>query len=63
VKVLSPGNGQLEMNHKIQGYLESGVKEVVVIGLPGTIEYVRQDGVHATSIFNVTLSLSAQLFA
>ncbi len=63
VEVLSPGNRQPEMNHKIQGYLESGVKEVVVIGLTGTIEYVRQDGVHATSIFNVTLSLSAQLFS
>ena len=63
VEVLSPGNRQPEMNHKIQGYLGSGIKEVVVIGLTGTIEYVRQDGVHTTSIFNLNLALPAQLFS
>lgn len=63
VEVLSPGNRQPEMNHKIQGYLGSGVKEVIVVGLTGTIEYYRQDGVHATSIFSLTLALSAQLFS
>jgi len=63
VEVLSPGNRKPEMNHKIQGYLSSGVKEVVVIGLTGTIEYIRQDGVHATSMFNLTLTLPTQLFS
>jgi Uma2 family endonuclease len=63
VEVLSPGNRKPEMNHKIQGYLSSGVKEVVVIGLTGTIEYVRQDGVHPTSMFNLTLTLPSQLFS
>ena len=63
VEVLSPGNQQPEMKHKIQGYLSSDVKEVVVIGLTGTIEYYRQDGVHPTSIFNLTLSLPSQLFS
>ncbi|WP_447971105.1 Uma2 family endonuclease [Nitrospira sp. M1] len=62
VEVLSPGNRKPEMNHKIQGYLQSGVQEVILIGLTGSIEYVRQDGVHSTSIFNVTLSLPSQLF-
>jgi len=50
------------MNHKIQGYLGSGVKEVIVIGLTGAIEYYRQDGVHTSSVFNVTLSLPPHLF-
>lgn len=63
VEVLSPGNRQPEMNHKIQGYLSSGVKEVIVIGLTGTIEYIREDGVHPTSLFNLTLALPSQLFA
>jgi Uma2 family endonuclease len=63
VEVLSPGNRKPEMNHKIQGYLKSGVKEVVVIGLTGTIEYVRQDGIHPTSLFNLTLALPSQLFS
>lgn len=63
VEVLSPGNRKPEMNHKIQGYLSSGVKEVVVIGLTGTVEYIRQDGLHTTSMFNVTLSLPTQLFS
>ena len=62
VEVLSPGNRQTEMNHKIQGYLGSGVKEVIVIGLTGAIEYYRQDGVHTSSVFNVTLSLPPHLF-
>jgi Uma2 family endonuclease len=63
VEVLSPGNRTPEMNHKIQGYLQSGVQEVIVVGLTGTIEYIRQDGVHATSIFNLNLTLPSQLFS
>ena len=51
------------MNHKIQGYLQSGVQEVIVIGLTGGIEYIRQDGMHTTSMFNVMLSLPSQLFS
>ncbi len=63
VEVLSPGNRKSEMQHKIQGYLGSGVKEVVVIGLTGQIEYIRHDGVHQTSQFHLTLTLSPQLFS
>jgi len=63
VEVLSPGNRKPEMQHKIQGYLGSGVKEVVVIGLTGTIEYIRPDGVHPKSIFKLNLSLPSQLFS
>ena len=63
VEVLSPGNRKPEMNHKIQGYLGSGVQEVIVVSLTGTIKYIRQDGVHATSMFNLTLALPPQLFS
>jgi Uma2 family endonuclease len=63
VEVLSPGNRTHKMNHKIQGYLQSGVQEVIVVGLTGTIEYIRQDGVHSTSMFKLNLTLSAQLFS
>lgn len=62
VEVLSPGNRKPEMNHKIQGYLQSGVHEVIVVGLTGGIDYIRQDGVHTTSMFKLTLSLPTQLF-
>ncbi|GJL55322.1 MAG: hypothetical protein NPIRA02_24540 [Nitrospirales bacterium] len=62
VEVLSPGNRKAEINHKIQGYLHSGIKEVIVIGLTGTIEYFRTEGVQSSSTFNITLSLPPQLF-
>jgi Uma2 family endonuclease len=63
VEVLSPGNRTPEMNHKIQGYLNSGVQEVIIVGLTGKIDYIRQDGVHTTSMFTLTLSLPPQLFS
>ena len=63
VEVLSPGNRKPEMDHKIHGYLHSGVQEVIVIGLTGTIEYVRPDGRHATSAFPLHLVLPGHLFA
>jgi len=62
VEVLSPGNRQTEINHKIQAYLASGIQEVLVVGLTGTIEFYRQDGVHSSSVLNVTLSLPPHLF-
>ncbi len=63
VEVLSPGNRKPEMAHKIHGYLQSGVKEVIVVGLTGTIEYIHADGVHPTSLFTLTLALPPQLFS
>ena len=62
VEVLSPGNRSTEINHKTQAYLESGVQEVIRVGLTGTIEYIRQDGAHPTSVFNLSLSLPLPLF-
>jgi len=62
VEVLSPGNRQTEINHKIQAYLASGIREVLVVGLTGSMEFHRQDGVHSTSISNITLTLPPHLF-
>ncbi len=62
VEVLSPGNRETEINHKTQAYLTSGIQEVIIVGLNGNIEYVRQDGIHSTSKFNLALTLPAQLF-
>ncbi len=63
VEVLSPGNRTTEINHKTQAYLGSGVKEVIIVGLTGTIEYIHADGRHPTSAFPLTLALPAQLFS
>ncbi len=62
IEVLSPGNRQTEINHKIQACLASGIQEVLVVALNGTLEFYRQDGVHATSSRNITLALPPYLF-
>ncbi len=62
VEVLSPGNRRTEINHKIQAYLASGIQEILVVGLTGTLEFYRQDGVHTTSSRNITLALPPYLF-
>ena len=62
VEVLSPGNRQPEINHKIHAYLSSDIQEVLVVGLTGTLEFYRQDGVHTTSSLNITLTLPPHLF-
>ena len=62
VEVLSPGNRQTEINHKIHAYLTSGIQEVLVVELTGTVKYCRKDGVHTISILNFTLTLPPHLF-
>lgn len=62
VEVLSPGNRQVEINYKVQAYLASGIQEVLVVGLNGTLEFYRQDGIHPSSSFNVKLSLPRTSF-
>ena len=59
VEVLSPGNRQAEINHKIQAYLASGIQEVIVVGLDGTITYHHPAGIKPTSTFGITLTLPA----
>ncbi|MEX0828952.1 MAG: Uma2 family endonuclease [Nitrospirales bacterium] len=62
VEVLTPGNRQTEINHKIQAYLSSGIQEILVVGLTGALKFYRQDGVHTTSSRNITLTLPPYLF-
>lgn len=62
VEVLSPGNRKTSVAHKIQAYLASGVQEVIVVGLRGTIEYHRQDGAHPTSTLNLNFALPPHFF-
>lgn len=57
VEVLSPGNRKAEVAHKVRAYLASGVREVVVVAVDGTIAFHRQDGVHADSALGVKLEL------
>lgn len=63
VEVLSLGNRETEINHKIQAYLASGIQEVLVGDLTGKLRFYHQDGVHTTSMFKVALSLPGHLFS
>ncbi len=57
VEVLSPGNRKLQIAHKVHGYLQSGAKEVVVIGPDGSIDFHRADGAHPDSVFGLRLTV------
>ena len=59
VEVLSPGNRKAEVLHKVQAHLASGVQEVVVVGLDGSIDYHRPDGRHAQSARGLSLAVPA----
>lgn len=63
VEVLSPGNRNAEISHKVRAYLDSGVREVLVVGLDGSMRYHRVDGVHTTSCFALAFTLPSELFA
>lgn len=63
VEVLSPGNRGTEVAHKVQAYLDSGVREVLVVGLDGAVRWHRADGAHAQSTSGLVITLPAELFA
>lgn len=63
VEVLSPGNRKAEVAHKLEAYLASGVREVVVIGLDGSVDFHRADGVHRQPVHSIKLELPSELFA
>ncbi|MCW7537950.1 Uma2 family endonuclease [Aquabacterium sp. A7-Y] len=62
VEVLSPGNRKTEVEHKVQAYLASGIREVIVIGLLGELDFHSCDGCRAASAFGVTLTLAPEWF-
>ena len=63
VEVLSPGNRRGEVAYKVSAYLDSGVTEVLVVALDGTLLFHRADGTHEHSSFGVKFDLPAELFA
>lgn len=62
VEVLSPGNRPTEIAHKVQAYLASGIREVLVVDLQGKLTFHRNDGPHTSSAFDIQLSLPKHLF-
>lgn len=63
VEVLSPGNRKAEIQHKTQAYLNSSVREVVIIARNGKVTYHRRDGAHTESALGLELKLPPDLFA
>ncbi|GJL54707.1 MAG: hypothetical protein NPIRA02_18390 [Nitrospirales bacterium] len=61
VEVLSPGNRQTEILHKLQAYLTSGIHEVIILDLKGTLTFHRTDGQHDASSFNIQLNIPPHL--
>jgi Uma2 family endonuclease len=62
VEVLSPGNRKAEVAHKVKAYLDSGIGEVIVVALDGTVTFHRADGPHTASALGLVLDLPAEFF-
>ena len=62
VEVLSTGNTREEIGMKVGAYLRGGAREVIVVGLTGTIEYFGPEGKRAQSVLGASLDLPADLF-
>lgn len=56
VEVLSPWNHPLVISMKLDAYLASGAKEVIVVGLNGDVRFWRQDGESLTSSLGISLA-------
>lgn len=56
VEVVSEADRWPVVAHKVRAYLETGVREVAVVQLDGSISYFRSDGVHSESVFGLRLS-------
>lgn len=54
VEVVSEADRWPILAHKVRAYLETGVREVAVVRLDGSIAYY--DGVYAESVFGLRLS-------
>ena len=62
VDVLSTGNTREEIGMKVAAYLRGGAREVIAIGLTGTIEYFGPEGKRAQSALGVSFGLPPDLF-
>lgn len=57
VEVLSPSSYPAQIAHKTRAYLETGVREVIVVAMDGTITFHRRDGQHTESAIGVKFEL------
>lgn len=62
VEVLSRKNTPAEISMKAAAYLDSGAKEVVVVGTDGEVRYFGPDGQREISTFGLHISLPRELF-
>ena len=64
VEVVSPGNDEKrpQFDRKVAGYLAIGVPEVVLVERDGRIRFLRVDGEHAQSRYDVSLELPPGTF-
>jgi Uma2 family endonuclease len=62
LEVLSPRHIGTAVMHKVEGYLASGVQEVVVIDLKGSVRHHNTDGVHDRSTLGLNLVPPPEMF-
>jgi Uma2 family endonuclease len=62
VEVLSKKNTQAEISMKTSAYLDSGAKEVIIVGTGGEVQYFGPEGKRERSTFGVRIDLPSELF-
>ena len=62
VEVLSKKNTRAEISMKTAAYLDSGAREVVIVGTGGEVQYFGPEGKREKSAFGLDISLPAELF-
>nr|VFK12432.1 MAG: Putative restriction endonuclease [Candidatus Kentron sp. LPFa] len=56
VEIVSPGNSDLEMQRKIELYLQQGAREVWLVDLEGNCRFFTEDGEQGKTGFGVPVS-------
>ena len=62
VEILSPSNSELEMQEKIQLYLQQGAQEVWLVETTGNVRFFNASGESKQSAFGVQIDWSAMAF-
>ena len=57
VEVMFPGNRRRDINEKVDAYLASGAREVIIVELDGRIRYLTSASEQPSSQFGVALAL------
>ena len=61
-EVLSRRNTQAEISMKTAAYLDSGAREVVIVGIRGEVDYFGPEGKRDASAFGLHINLPPELF-